>query len=159
MGAFDNATWQALGLVLTLLGLGVSLLVWTRRGAASGLRAVAWSLLPLAAALTGVLRLLWEIADSVVRWAGGLVFSPVVWLGVAVAGLSVVLFLVSGVVGRRTSRRASRTAVPSKGSRQQPAVGPAAGRKTGSPPAAGRRDDGLEGMEDIEEILRKHGIG
>ncbi len=161
MGAIDNATWQALGLVLTLLGLGVSVLVWSRRGAASGLRAVAWSLLPLAAALTGVLRLLWEIADSVGRWAVRLVFSPLVWLGVAVAGVSVLLFVVSGVVGRVSSRRSSRPSVKSSPDPKRPAVAatPESRHKAvAAPKANGRRDEGLEGMEDIEEILRKHGI-
>src|SRR5215212_5810712 len=102
MGGFDNATWQALGLLLTLGGLGVSALLWARRGALSGLRGVAWSLLPLAAGLTGVLRLGWDISDAVGRWAVRLVFSPVVWLGLVVAMVSLVLFVVTGMLRRRT---------------------------------------------------------
>jgi hypothetical protein len=133
VGGIDNATWQALGLVLTLLGGAASVLLWRRRGAASGLRALAWSLLPLAAALTGVLRLTWEIADSVGAWAVRLVFSPVVWLGVVVAGVSLVLFVVSGVLrGRRPAGHGRRT-----------------------PVVEGRSDDDLA---DIEAILKKHGI-
>ena len=96
-------TWQVLGLVLTLVGLLVSAVVWSRRGAASGLRAVAWSLLPLAAALTGVLRLVAELAGAVTRFAARLAFSPLVWLGVAVAVLALVLFVVSGALRRRES--------------------------------------------------------
>jgi hypothetical protein len=112
MGELDNATWQALGLVLTLLGLGVSMLLWSRRGPVTGLRGVAWSLLPLAAGLTGVLRLGWEIGDSVVRWAVRLVFSPVVWLGLLVAALAAVLFVVSGLMRRHdASRSEERRAV------------------------------------------------
>jgi hypothetical protein len=133
VGGIDNATWQALGLVLTLLGGAASVLLWRRRGAASGLRALAWSLLPLAAALTGVLRLTWEIADSVGAWAVRLVFSPVVWLGVVVAGVSLVLFVVSGVLrGRRPAGHGRRT-----------------------PVVEGRSDDD---EADIEAILKKHGI-
>ena len=78
MGDIDASTWQALGITLTLLGLVISFLVWKRRGAAAGLRGVAWSLLPAAAGLTGTLRLLWQIANSVGNWAVRLVFSPVV---------------------------------------------------------------------------------
>src|SRR3712207_7438621 len=48
---------------------------WRRRGPVSGLRGVAWSLLPLAAGLTGVLKLGWEITDSVLSWTARLVFS------------------------------------------------------------------------------------
>ena len=145
MNGFDNATWQALGLVLTLLGLGVSAVVWVRRGALSGLRAVAWSLLPLAAGLTGTLRLAWDILDSIGLWATRLVFSPVVWLGLVLAAVSVTLFVVTGVARRRrqpaVGRGAAKPAVPAKKS---------TGGKGATP--------GLEGMEDIEAILRKHGI-
>jgi hypothetical protein len=140
VGEIDNATWQALGLTLTVLGLVVSVLLWRRRGAVSGLRAAAWSLLPLAAGLTGTLRLLWEIADSVASWAARLVFSPTVWLGIVLAGVSVVLFVVSGILRRRTP---SRRAVPGA---------PAPGK--GTPAVTGGDDD----MAEIEALLKKHGI-
>ena len=42
-----------------------------------------------AAGLTGTLRLIWQIGDSIVSWAVRLVFSPVVWLGLVVAGVAV----------------------------------------------------------------------
>jgi hypothetical protein len=145
----DAATWQALGLVLTLLGLVLSALVWSRRGAARGLRGVAWSLVPLAAGLTGVLRLGWEIGDSVVQWAGRLVFSPTVWLGLLVAVLSAVLFVVSGAMLRRRGPAKG----PAKGAAPA-ASSPALPRKRSSQPAGSAGDD----MADIEEILRKHGI-
>ena len=159
MGGFDGATWQALGLILTLLGLGLSAAVWKRRGPAKGLRGVAWSLLPLAAGLTGVLRLGWEITDSVLEWAARLVFSPVVWLGLVVAATSVVLFVVSGWLLRRGG---VRDGSPAK------AAGPSgpALTSTGRPPAGSTtkgsttKGSGSAGddMADIEEILRKHGI-
>ena len=137
VGSIDAVTWQALGLVLTLLGLALSALVWVRRGPARGLRAVAWSLLPLAAGLTGVLRLGWEIADSVLRWSARLVFSPLVWLGLVVAAIALALFLVSGWL----LRRAPTERVTAEGGRE-----PAGSLGTG--------DDAA----DIEEMLRKHGI-
>ncbi len=165
MGGFDNATWQALGLVTTLLGLGCSAYVWSRWGATRGLRAVAWSLLPLAAGLTGVLRLGWEIVDSVVRWATRLVFSPVVWIGLVVAAVSLLLFVVSGALARRGSsparRRAARgrsggdtaPAVPGAGAGSPQTSALPRGRSRAAPSRAGSED-----MSDIEEILRKHGI-
>jgi hypothetical protein len=113
--------------------------LWRRRGAASGLRAVAWSLLPLAAGLTGTFRLLWEIADSIGTWAVRLVFSPVVWLGIALAGVSVVLFVVSGMLRRRTPSRRAVSGAPAPGQ----------GR-----PAVSGDDD----MAEIEALLKKHGI-
>ena len=101
----DAVTWQALGLLLTVVGLLVSAVVWARRGPAAGLRAVAWSLLPLAAGLTGTLRLLAEVAGAVTRWAARLVFSPLVWIGLAVALVAAVLFVVSGLMRRRDASR------------------------------------------------------
>lgn len=145
MADIDTSTWQALGLTLTVVGLVASVLVWRRRGAGSGLRGVAWSLLPLAAALTGTLRLLWEVADSVVDWALRLVFSPVVWTGVALAGVSVVLFVVSGFLRRRSASR-------DRGRDREPA---ALTDRAGRPAATTAGDDD---MDDIETILRKHGI-
>ncbi len=136
MGEIDNVTWQALGLTLTVLGLVASFVLWRRRGAASGMRAAAWALLPLAAALTGTLRLGWEVADAVGDWALRLVFSPVVWLGIVLAGVSLVLFVVSGVLRRRTP--APRAVDSGKG--RQPAI------------------SGDDDMADIEALLKKHGI-
>ncbi len=168
MDGLDNATWQALGLVLTLAGLALSAVLWTRRGPASGVRGVAWSLLPLAAGLTGLLRLGWEITDSVVSWAGRLVFSPVVWLGLVVAAVSVVLFVVSGWMRRRGvgSRRRPDSRAVAGGKGEQPAQlprrrsSPAAstGTAAGAPGAGAQAGGAGDDMADIEEILRRHGI-
>ncbi len=146
MAPVDSATWQALGLTLTLLGLLASFLVWRRRGAASGVRTAGWALLPLAAAMTGTLRLGWEVASAVVDWAVRLVFSPLVWGGVLLAGVSVVLFVVSGLMRRRTSAR------PPSSTPAAPAAA-ALGRDRGRPAV------GDEDMADIEALLKKHGIG
>ena len=96
-----------------------------------------------------MLRLVWEIADSVVGWAARLVLSPVVWLGLVVAGVSLVLFVVSGWLMRRA---ASRPAVESRPADARRA-GAALPRERGSTEASGGDD-----MADVEEILRKHGI-
>ncbi len=142
----DATTWNALGLTLTLLGLVASALVWRRHGAGSGLRAVAWSLLPLAAALTGVLRLLAEIVGDVGDWALRLVFSPVVWAGICLAGLAVVLYVVSGLLRRRAPGPEPGRAVSPRGAGGAPTTGP------------DRRPDDPDDLADIEAILRKHGI-
>ena len=154
MDGFDSTTWQALGLVLTLLGLALAGLVWVRRGAAKGLRAAAWSLLPLAAGLTGVLKLGWEITEAVVDWAARLAFSPVVWVGLLIAALAAVLFVVSGWMLRRGAPAAAAPA---------PVTGPRSAAlprtRTSAPAApAGPAPAAGDDMADIEEILRKHGI-
>jgi hypothetical protein len=147
----DSSTWQALGVTLSLVGLLLSVLVWRRRGPASGLRAVAWSLLPAAAGLTGTLRLAWNLSDEVASWAVRLVFSPVVWAGIVLAGVSVVLFGVSAAmrtrgVGGRKKDGTKEKSLPAE--RSAPAARP--------PAAKSAADD--DDMDDIEAILRKHGI-
>ena len=151
MDGIDSSTWQALGVTLSLVGLLLSVLVWRRRGPASGLRAVAWSLLPAAAGLTGTLRLAWNLSDEVASWAVRLVFSPVVWAGIVLAGVSVVLFGVSAAmrnrgVGGRKKDGTKEKSLPAERST------PAAPR----PAAKSAADD--DDMDDIEAILRKHGI-
>jgi hypothetical protein len=149
VNTIDATTWQALGLTLTLVGLLVSLVVWRSRGGVAGLRAVAWSLLPAAAGLTGTLRLLWDIGRSIVDWAARLVFNPLMWSGIALAGFSLALFALTAALRARVSgSRDTGTALP--GERSRPAAQPS--KKKGRP-AAGDDD-----MDDIEAILRKHGI-
>jgi hypothetical protein len=160
VGVIDASTWQALGITLTLLGLVISFLVWKRRGATAGLRGVAWSLLPAAAGLTGTLRLLWQIANSVGDWAVRLVFSPVVWLGIVLAGVSVVLFGVSAALRSRgvgsAPKRARKAELPPQRSSSK------AEKVRGAQNAGGAGDAGdagdAEEMDDIEAILRRHGI-
>lgn len=155
MGSFDTITWQALTAILTLLGLVGTVAFWRRRGPVAGLRMLAVALLPAAAYLTGTLRLLWRIGDAVVDWAARFVLSPTVWLGIALAGVSVLLYLVAGALARRGvgSPRPARTdsgaSTELPASPSQPPARPAGTTKA---PAA---DDD---MADIEAILKRHGI-
>ena len=150
MDGIDSSTWQALGVTLSVVGLLLSVLVWRRRGPASGLRAVAWSLLPAAAGLTGTLRLAWNLGDEVASWAVRLVFNPVVWAGIVLAGVSVVLFGVSAAMRNRGVGGGK------KGGSKEKSL-PADRSTPPAPPATkGAADD--DDMDDIEAILRKHGI-
>ena len=160
MGEYDSATWSAVGVALTAVGLVLSVAVWRRRGVASGVRGVAWSLLPLAAAMTGLLRVVWEVTDSVSSWAARLVFSPTVWAGIIVGGISATLFVVSGFLRRRTPEGRSRKErkeqkAAGAGSSSSPAAVTASGPKPARSGSAPAEDDD---MADIEAILRKHGI-
>ena len=143
----DDATWFALATSLTAVGAVITFFLWRARGAAAGLRALAFTLLPYAAYFTHTLRLIGQILSEIGDWAVHFVFSPVVWFGVVLAGLSVVLFGVSSVVRRRSPGRPSRRA------RKTPEVTGGTSRKPAAPPAA--QDDD---MADIEAILKKHGI-
>ena len=151
----DSTTWAALALVLSILGLVLSWVAWRRRGTAAGLRGLAWSLLPLAAWLTGTLKLVASVAQDVTSWAVHLVFSPVVWTGVALFGVSVGLFLLSGMLRGRGVRDDK---VVSTGSTSGGAPSP---REVAAQPAKrgrARSSDDLDDMDEIEAILKKHGI-
>ena len=151
----DSATWQALGLVLTIVGLGLSVIVWRRSGAGRGLRAASWSLVPLAAGLTGLLELVWEMLDALLSWATRLVFSPVVWLGLVVAGVAVVLHLAGSFLVRR-SRPGRRSARSRHRPRASSPPHPASATKRSK--RSKRSDAVVDDQDDIEAILRRHGI-
>jgi hypothetical protein len=175
MSTYDQIVSLPLCGGLTGLGLVLSYLVMRRRGLGAGLRGAAWSLLPLAAYLTGSIKMFWKIGVAIADFAKGFAFSAEVWSGIAVAGLAVVLFVVSGPLRRRRVKRgrdpqavgakaapktgttaapgrelASRTAPPA--TTTAPARTPAKARKGKS--AAADDDD----LGDVEDILRRHGI-
>jgi uncharacterized membrane protein (UPF0136 family) len=143
----DDAAWAALTLSLTVLGGIWTWVAFRRRGVASGLRALAFTLLPLAAYLTKTLRMFTRIVDAVTDWAAHLVFSPTTWLGLIVAAVSALLFAVSGRLRARELRKGRGTA-------ELPAGRPAAGPRGKGRPAMAQDDD----MADIEALLRKRGI-
>ena len=141
--SYDSAAWGALASALSILLGVVTFFRWRRSGLVAGLRGAAWTILPIAAWLTGVLELGFDLADSIGHWALHLVFSPVVWLGILLAGVSAALFGASALLdGRRRESGPPAALNPAKGS--------PAGRSGG-----GVLDDDLG---DIEAILRKHGI-
>ncbi len=148
-------TWGALAFVLTVLAGGYTWWAYRHRGAAATARGAALTLLPPAAYLTGTLEMFTEIAGSITDWATHLAFSPVVWAGAILAGISVVLFGVAGRLGRSPAPTSApisaATSAPST-----PATPPSAGA-LGAPkgrPAPAIDDD----LSEIEAILKKRGI-
>jgi hypothetical protein len=165
--------WNSIGgvvcVAVTVLGLVWSYRIWRKDGVHRGLRAIAWSLIPLAAYLTGAVGLIGRLVNAVVIFAGSIVFSPRTYAGVIVVIVAVLLFLLSGGLPlarerrARKRRKAEKAAARAQREAGQPAA--AAGRETkaveprkqGVKTAAsgGGADDD---MSDIEEILRRRGI-
>lgn len=155
----DNILLLPLCVGVSGVGLVLSYLAWRRRGLAAGMRGAAWSLLPIAAYLTGALSVLWGIGTAVAGYVTGVIaniINPLMWAGVAVAGLSAVLFVVSGVLRRRGGggRKAEARPVEQKQAEQKQAE--SAGKPAVAAPQKRTNDDDFS---DIEEILRKRGIG
>lgn len=161
MSTYSQIAWFPLCGGLTVIGLVASWFAWRRRGAAAGLRGVAWSLLPVAAYLTGAIEMLWKMGTAVSSFAASFIFSPKVWSGVIVAGASALLFVVSGALRRRRAGKASKVApsgaaglpAAKPGQSLTPAKGSAVKARVGK----GKGDDDDE-FGDVAQILRKHGI-
>lgn len=146
---------------LTAAGLAVSWLRWRRNGVRSGVRFAAWSLLPMAVYLTGVATLIGRIGSALARFGGAFVFSPKTYAGVLLAGLALVMFVVSGglpAVGRRKGKASKAGPAGSdqdQGTKASPAITKGTGKVAKAPRRAPADDDGLG---DVEEILRRRGI-
>ena len=152
----DDTTWTALALILTILGAGYTWLAWRRSGLAAGIRGLAWTLLPVAAWLTGSLKLVTGILEDIVNWAAKLVFSPTVWLGIVIAGVAAALWVLSGVMRARGIGVRENPSVRSARKQEASAGKPAGGLPPGK--ARKRDDDDIEDLDDIEAILKRHGI-
>lgn len=147
----DDVSYGALALALTLVAGVATWFAYQRRGLGAGLKGAGITLLPIAAYLTRTLRMLGEVADAIGDWATRLVLSPVVWTGIAVAGVAVLLFGAGRVVEARGGGAPRTRTRPAKvrGPEQLEPQAPAAGR---SPAPV---DDDLA---DIEALLKNRGI-
>jgi hypothetical protein len=158
MSTYSQIAWLPLAGGLTIVGLIASWFAWRRRGAAAGLRGAAWSLLPVAAYLTGAIKMLWQMGTAISSFAASFIFSPRVWSGVIVAGAAAVLFVISSGLRRRRGRKAPSVTTP--GPAGLPAAKPGTALKPaqGSPVKAkvGKGDD--DEFDDVAQILRRHGI-
>ena len=150
---------------LTAAGLVLSYFRFRRRGARSGIRFAAISLLPLAAYLTGTVTLITRISSAVVRFGGSFVFSPERWSGIVLAGAAVAMLLVSGgipLTGRRKGRKARGVQAGDAGVAGPAAAGGRAQIGAGSGKVAKRPKRGApaadDDLGDVEEILRRRGI-
>jgi hypothetical protein len=181
MSTYDKIAWLPLCGGLTGVGLVLSYLVMRRRGIGSGLRGAAWSLLPVAAYLTGAIEMFWKMGVAIGDFATGFVFSPKVWSGIAVAGFSALLFVVSGPLRRRRltrakNPRATETTAGPEGALSTATAGRELSTRTQTPdPKAARTapvpakapvkarkgkgaDDDDDDLGDVADILRRHGI-
>ncbi|MEV0595149.1 cellulose synthase [Nonomuraea cavernae] len=158
---FDQIAWLPLCVGVTIAGLALSFLAFRRRGAAAGLRTTAWALLPLAAYLTGALSSLWTVGATLVGFVTGLAFNPIVWSGVALTGLSVVLFVVSGVLRGRSAAKGAGPAKAKQAPRAAEGTAAPKGTAAAGKPAveATKKPKNDDDFSDIEEMLRRRGIG
>jgi hypothetical protein len=152
------STWLSIGgwvcIAVTVVGLGLSVVAWRRRGPRSGLRGIAWSLLPIAAYFTHSVRLIGQLVSAIVQFASSFVFSTKAYVGVALLVLAVLLFVASGGMPkvRRPARRKDARKDRAADESAQPGKVPALQDRKAK--AAAEDDD----LGDVRDILKRHGI-
>lgn len=124
------------------------------------MRMLGVSFLPGAIVLVGLQGVLKELWKSLVRFATGLLFSPQIWVGVGMAVIAVICILIGN---RLTVRKLEQVGTTTTATGSKPAVAGGAKATSGSAPKQvaaknPREPTGLEGMEDIDEILKRRGI-
>jgi hypothetical protein len=166
--SFSQIPWFFLCGGLTALGLIGSWFALRRSGPRAAARWLAWSLLPIALYLLGILQVLWRFGVAIGDFFSGLVFSPKVWSGVALIGIALVLFVVTGGLRGRARRKEARAepdsqpsatralgaappAAASAGMASRPKAAPVPAKRKGAP-----ADD--EDFGEVAAILKRHGI-
>ena len=165
--SFSQIPWFFLCGGLTAVGLVGSWFALRRHGPRAAARWLAWSLLPIARYLIGILQVLWRFGVAIGDFFSGVAFSPKVWSGVILVGISLVLFVVTGGLrgrARRKQEKGKRDAATTKAlSTAPPPAASAAGmpaRQAAAVPAK-RKGGATPADEDFDEvaaILRRHGI-
>jgi len=165
--SFSQIPWFFLCGGLTAVGLVGSWFALRRRGPRAAARWLAWSLLPIALYLIGILQVLWRFGVAIGDFFSGVAFSPKVWSGVILVGISMVLFVVTGGLrgrARRKQEKGERDAAATKAlSTAPPAAASAAGMpaRQAAPVPAKRKGGATPADEEFDEvaaILRRHGI-
>src|SRR4051812_31206910 len=72
---------------LSLLGIIVTGIAWRRGNRGRLIQGIGLALVPIALYLTGLLRILWDLVVALIGWAGQIIFSPAVWIGLSLLAL------------------------------------------------------------------------
>jgi len=166
--SFSQIPWFFLCGGLTALGLIGSWFALRRRGPRAAARWLAWSLLPIALYLIGILQVLWRFGVAIGDFFGGLAFSPKVWSGVVLVGLSLVLFVVTGGLRGRARRKQGKSepdsqppAIRALGAAPPAAASAGMASRPKAAPVPAKRKGAAADDEDFGEvaaILKRHGI-
>ena len=84
-------------------------------------------------------------------WASKIILSPAVWFGLSLLGLCLVLWVVGGLIARRTSTAKSKEVNAQSAATALPAKKERANRQRNEPPID-------EEMAEIEALLKSRGI-
>jgi hypothetical protein len=136
---------------LALLGVIATGIAWRRGNKGRVIQGIGIALAPIALYFSGLLRLLWDAIVAFGTWASKIILSPAVWFGLSLLGLCVVLWVVGGLIARR-SRNAKSKAVSTE------ATANALPAKKGTRKAQQSQPPIDEEMAEIEALLKSRGI-
>jgi hypothetical protein len=136
---------------LTLLGVIATGIAWRRGNKGRVIQGIGLALAPIALYFSGLLRLLWDAIVAFGTWASKIILSPAVWLGLSLLGLCIVLWIVGGLIARRSPGSKSKAVSTQSATNALPAK-KAAGKASRSQPPID------EEMAEIEALLKSRGI-
>ena len=135
---------------LSLLGVIATGIAWRRGNKGRVIQGIGLALAPIALYFSGLLRLLWNATVAFGTWASKIILSPAVWFGLSLLGLCIVLWVVGGLIGRRSSQKNNAVNAESTGN-ALPAKKGAGKTRQSAPPID-------EEMAEIEALLKSRGI-
>lgn len=166
--------------VLTLVFLVVTALIWSRAQVKTVFWWIGLTLVPMALYLLGLGPAVVGAYETLREWAYSVQTTPVVWVGIVLAGLSALLMLGSRLIPSESYRdrraalkeKKAKAAAPESSARgvaagSRPAVGSSAPTGSTTPatrpaaqpkPSASKGGSGDAEMDEIAELLRKRGI-
>ena len=136
---------------LTLLGVIATGIAWRRGNKGRVIQGIGIALAPIALYFSGLLRLLWDAVVAFGTWASKIILSPAVWFGLSLLGLCVVLWVVGGLVARRSPSAKSKPVSAESTASALPAKKGARKTRQSEPPID-------EEMAEIEALLKSRGI-
>jgi hypothetical protein len=136
---------------LTLLGVIATGVAWRRGNKGRVIQGIGIALAPIALYFSGLLRLLWDAVVAFGTWASKIILSPAVWFGLSLFGLCVVLWVVGGLIARRSTGTKSKEVSTESTANALPA-------KKGAPKTWQSQPPIDEEMAEIEALLKSRGI-
>jgi hypothetical protein len=136
---------------LTLLGVIATGIAWRRGNKGRVIQGIGIALAPIALYFSGLLRLLWDAIVAFGTWASKIILSPAVWFGLSLLVLCVVLWVVGGLIARRSPSSKSKAVSAESTANALPAKKGARKARQSEPPID-------EEMAEIEALLKSRGI-
>lgn len=151
----SSLEWLPWTILLSAVGAFATWRAFKNGDRGAVVRRLGWTLLPWGFYFMGLIRFTVRVFDAVADWAASFAFSPLAWLGVGVSVISVLMIgggtLLSGFRRRRKAKSGSSEAKSGASEGKAP-------KQVDELPSRKKAEPADDGADDIEAILRRHGI-